>query len=157
MTLAERLGTALTERRWTIATVESCTGGGLAYRMTSVPGASAYYVGSIVAYANRVKADIVGVAPEIFDEHGAVSVQAAEAMAVNGRAGLEADLCLAITGIAGPGGATPGKPIGTVFISAAGPSDTRTERFDFTGDREAIRQHAIDAALGLALELLAGG
>ena len=155
MTLAKRLGTALTKRRWTIATVESCTGGGLAYRITAVPGTSAYYLGSIVAYANRVKADIVGVAPEIFDAHGAVSAQAAEAMAVNGRARLEADLCLAITGIAGPGGATPGKPVGTVFISASGPDETRTERFLFAGDREAIRQKAIDAALGLALELLA--
>jgi PncC family amidohydrolase len=156
MTLAEQLGTALMQRRWTIATVESCTGGGLAYRITTVPGASAYYLGSIIAYANRVKASVVGVPLEIFDAHGAVSAQAAESMAMNGRVRLEADLCLAITGIAGPGGATPGKSVGTVFISASGPAEAQTERFDFAGDREAIRQQAIDAALTLALELLTG-
>jgi PncC family amidohydrolase len=156
MTLAERLGVALTERHWTIATVESCTGGGLAYRITTVPGASAYYLGSIVAYANRVKADLVGVAPAIFDAHGAVSAEAAEAMSVNGRTRLGADLCLAITGIAGPGGATPGKPVGTVFISVSGPTETRTVRFHLAGDRQEIRQRAVDAAMEVALDHLAG-
>ena len=157
MTLAERLGEALTDRRWTISTVESCTAGGLAYRITEVPGASAYFLGSVIAYDNRVKAEWVGVPERIFDRHGAVSSEAAGAMAENGRARFHTDLCLAITGIAGPSGGTPGKPVGTVFISASGRAGTRTERFHFPGDRQGVRERAIDAALEVALDLLADG
>ena len=157
MTLAERLGEALRSRRWTISTVESCTAGGLAYRITEVPGASAYFLGSVVAYDNRAKVEWVGVPERIFVRHGAVSSEAAGAMAENGRARFHTDICLAITGIAGPGGGTAEKPVGTVFISASGRTGTRTERFRFSGDREHVRQRAIDAALEMALGLLADG
>jgi nicotinamide-nucleotide amidase len=157
VTLTERLGEALTERRWTISTVESCTAGGLAYRITAVPGASAYFLGSIVAYDNRVKVEWVGVPEWIFDRHGAVSSEAAGAMAKNGRTRFHSDICLAITGIAGPGGGTPEKPVGTVFISASGRTETRTKRFRFSGDRDHVREHAIGAALEMALDLLADG
>jgi PncC family amidohydrolase len=157
MTLAERLGEALRGRRWTISTVESCTAGGLAYRLTEVPGASAYFLGSVVAYDNRTKAEWVGVPERIFARHGAVSSEAASAMARNGRARFHTDICLAITGIAGPGGGATEKPVGTVFISASGRTETRTERFHFEGDRERVRQSAIDAALKMALALLADG
>ena len=157
MTLAERLGEALTDRRWTISTVESCTAGGLAYRITDVPGASAYFLGSIIAYDNRVKLEWVGVPERIFEQHGAVSSEAAGAMAENGRARFHTDVCLAITGIAGPDGGTPEKPVGTVFISACDRTGTRTERFRFSGDRQSVRERAIGAALEMALDLLADG
>ncbi len=154
MTLAERLGEALSQRRWTISTVESCTAGGLAYRITEVPGASAYFLGGVIAYDNRVKVEWVGVPERVFGEHGAVSRQAATTMSENGRARFDTDLCLAITGIAGPGGGTPEKPVGTVFVSVSDRSGTRTERFHFEGNRERVRQCAIDAALEMALDLL---
>ncbi len=157
MTLAERLGEALTRRRWTISTVESCTAGGLAFRITEVPGASAYFLGSVVAYDNRVKVEWVGVPERIFEQHGAVSSEAATAMSEGGRARFGTDVCLAITGIAGPGGGTAGKAIGTVFISASSQSGTRTERFQFSGDRQGVRRRAIDAALEMALDILADG
>jgi len=155
MTREEHLGALLTERRWTISTVESCTGGGLAYRITHVPGASAYYLGSVVAYANRVKTEWVGVPEDIFVRHGAVSAEAAGAMSSGGRARFGTDLCLAITGIAGPGGGTDEKPVGTVFVSAATRTATRTVRFRFDGNREQVRHAAIDAGLDMALDLAA--
>ena len=153
MTREERLGEVLTQRRRTIATVESCTGGGLACRITDVPGASAYYLGSVVAYDNRIKAEWVGVPESLFERHGAVSAEVASAMSEGGRSRFDTDLCLAITGIAGPSGGTLEKPVGTVFISAASPTETRTKRFEFDGDRDRVRQSAIDAALDLAIEL----
>jgi PncC family amidohydrolase len=155
MTLAKRLGEALTQRRWTLVTVESCTAGGLAYRITEVPGASAYFLGGVVAYDNRVKLEWVGVPKLVFEHHGAVSAQAAGAMAEGGRERFDADICLAITGIAGPGGGTPDKPVGTVFVSVSGRTSTKTQRFRFAGDRQAVRTQAIDAALEMALDLLA--
>jgi len=155
MTLAERLGEALARRRWTISTVESCTAGGLAYRITEVPGASAYYLGSVIAYHNRVKAEWVGVSPEIFDRYGAVSQEAAGSMSERGRTRFDTDLCVAITGTAGPGGGTENKPVGTVFISVSTRTGTRTERFRFAGDRGGVRRQAIDAALRMALGVVA--
>ena len=157
MTREKELGGILTERRWTISTVESCTGGGLACRITDIPGASAYYLGSVVAYANRVKTEWVGVPEHTFVLHGAVSAEAAAAMAEGGRSRFGTDLCLAITGIAGPSGGTPEKPVGTVFISAASPTETRTKRFEFEGGRGRVRRLAIDAALDMALDLASNG
>jgi len=157
MTLAERLGEALSQRRWTISTVESCTAGGLAYRITEVPGASTYFLGGVVAYDNRVKVDWVGLPERIFAEHGAVSEEAARTMSENGRSRFDTDLCVAITGIAGPGGGTAEKPVGMVFISASSRTETRTERFQFEGDRETVRQRSVDAALDLALDLASTG
>ena len=157
MTPAERLGKALLERQWTISTVESCTAGGLAYRITDVPGASAYFLGGLVAYDNRVKADWIGVPEQLFKEFGAVSPEVAYAMSENGRSRFDTDLCLAITGIAGPGGATPGKPVGTVYVSASSRTATKTECFHFSGDRSEVRRRAIDAALEMGLDLVVGG
>jgi PncC family amidohydrolase len=155
MTLAERLAETLTQRGWKIATVESCTAGGLAYRITEIPGASAYFLGGVIAYDNQVKTRWVGVPEPIFKQHGAVSAEAAAAMAEGGRQRFDTDVCLAITGIAGPGGGTPQKPVGTVFISISGRTTTRTDRFVFAGDRQTVRDGAIDAALKMALDLLA--
>ena len=157
MTASDRVGEALRQRRWTISTVESCTAGGLAYRITKVPGASAYYLGGIVAYDNRVKTEWVGVPERIFTEHGAVSAEAAAAMSENGRSRFGTDLCVSITGIAGPTGGTPEKPVGTVFISASSRTETRTERFLFAGNREQVRQEAIAAALDIALDAVSAG
>jgi len=155
MSLARRLGEALTHRHWTIATVESCTAGGLSYRITEVPGASAYFVGGIVAYDNRVKIEWIGVSGDLFMRHGAVSAEVAGAMSEGGRVRFDTDICLAITGIAGPGGGTPDKPVGTVFVAASSRTRTTTERFRFRGNRDAVRQRAIDAALKMALGLTA--
>jgi len=155
MTREVRLGRILTRRGRTISTVESCTGGGLACRITRVPGASAYYIGSVVAYANRVKSEWVGVPEEIFERHGAVSAEAAGAMSEGGRSRFDTDLCVSITGIAGPAGGTTGKPVGTVFISVASWMGTRTVRIRLDGSREQVRQSAIDAALDMALEVAA--
>ncbi len=156
MTFEERLGRALQERNWTVSTVESCTAGGLAYRITEMPGASAYFFGGLVAYDNRVKTTWAGVPEEIFVRYGAVSQETAAAMAEGGRSRFGSNLCLAITGIAGPGGGTIEKPVGTVFIAASTPAATRTERFMFEGDRENVRQQAINAALEMGLECVAG-
>jgi len=155
MTLEERLGEALRKRRWTLSTVESCTAGGLAYRITAVSGASTYFLGGLVAYDNRVKTAWAGVPEGVFVRHGAVSREAAAAMAAGGRLRFGTDLCLAITGIAGPGGGTIEKPVGTVFIAASTPTNARTERFSFEGDREQVRQAAIHTALEMGLALLA--
>jgi len=157
MPLTERLGEALTQRRLTISTIESCTAGGLAYRITEVPGASVYFLGGLVAYDNRVKLEWVGVPRRVFEQHGAVSREAASAMSEGGRTRFNTDLCLAITGIAGPGGGTPEKPIGTVFVSASSQAGTRTQRFSFSGDRQHVRQRAIDAALEMALDFMTDG
>ncbi len=153
MNLTEQLGEALRHRGWTISTVESCTAGGLAHRITDAPGASAYFVGSLVAYANRVKSEWGGVPETLFRDHGAVSAQVAGVLADQGRRRFVTDLCVAITGIAGPGGGTPDKPVGTVFISATGPDSACTERFLFPGGREEVRRAAVEAALEMALRL----
>jgi len=155
MTRAEQLAERLTERGWTMATMESCTAGGLACRITESPGASNYFVGGVIAYENRVKSEWVGVPERALEAHGAVSAEVAEAMAVGGRVRFRVDLCLSITGIAGPGGGTETKPVGTVFISASTVAKTLAARHVFLGDRAAIRSQAIDATLQLALDLLA--
>jgi PncC family amidohydrolase len=157
MPLAERVGEALAQRGWTISVVESCTAGGLAYRITKVPGASEYFLGGLVAYDNRVKLEWVGVPEWMFERHGAVSSEVAGAMSEGGRMRFDTDVCVAITGIAGPGGGTQEKPVGTVFVSVSSRTGTRAQRFLFSGDREHVRQRAIDAALGMVLDFITDG
>jgi len=109
----------LTERRQTLALAESCTGGNIAHRITNVPGASIVFTGGVVSYANAVKEKFIGVKPETLEQHGAVSEAVAHEMALGARERFGADFALAVTGIAGPGGGTPEKPVGTVFIALA--------------------------------------
>jgi nicotinamide-nucleotide amidase len=144
----------LRERRLTLATAESCTGGLVAARLTSVPGSSDVFVGSIVAYADQVKAAQLGVPEPVLAEHGAVSAETAEAMARGARARLGADVAVAVTGIAGPDGGTPEKPVGLVYLHAEGPAGDRALSFTFGHDRETVRGRAAVAALHLVRRLV---
>jgi nicotinamide-nucleotide amidase len=141
-------------RGWTIATAESCTGGLVAARLTSVPGSSDAFVGSVVAYANEVKEQELGVPSAVLADHGAVSAEAAAAMAAGVRTRLGADVGLAVTGIAGPGGGTPEKPVGLVYLHADTPEAGAALEFTFPADRESIRRRATVAALHLVRRLL---
>jgi nicotinamide-nucleotide amidase len=144
----------LRERGLTLATAESCTGGLVAARLTDVPGSSDVFVGSVVAYADDVKAAALGVPRETLDAHGAVSAETAAAMAAGARVALGADVAVAVTGIAGPGGGSADKPVGLVFLEAAAPDGARTLRLELRGDRETVRARAAVAALHLIRTLV---
>jgi len=141
-------------RGLTLATAESCTGGMVAARLTSVPGSSDVFVGGVVAYANTVKASELGVAQEVLDQHGAVSAETAAAMAHGVRARLGVDIGVAVTGVAGPGGGTEEKPVGLVFVHVVGPDGEEARRTELPGDREMIRGRATAASLHLVRRLL---
>jgi len=146
---------ACRERGLKLATAESCTGGLVAARLTSVPGSSDVFVGAVVAYADEVKAQELGVPADVLERYGAVSAETAAAMAEGARARLGADVAVSVTGVAGPGGGTPEKPVGLVFLHAQGPDGALARRLDLPGDREAIRARATVAALHLVRTLLA--
>ena len=141
-------------RGWSLATAESCTGGLVAARLTTVPGSSEVFEGAVVAYANAVKEAELGVASATLAEHGAVSAQTAAAMAAGVRARLDVDVGISVTGIAGPGGGTADKPVGLVYVHAETPEDSHGVEFSFPSDRETIRARATAAALHLARRLL---
>jgi competence/damage-inducible protein CinA-like protein len=141
-------------RGWKLATAESLTGGLVAGRLTSVPGSSDVVLGAIVAYANAVKEDDLGVPAGVLAEHGAVSAETAAAMAAGARARLRADVGISTTGIAGPGGATPEKPVGLVYLHVETPQASRGIEFSLPADRESIRARSVVAALHLARRLL---
>ena len=143
------------ERGLTLATAESCTGGMVAERLTSVSGASDVFVGATVAYSNDVKTGALGVPEEVLRAHGAVSAQTAAAMARGARDRLGADVAVAVTGIAGPLGGTPQKPVGLVYVHAAGPGTELAEELSYGGDRETVRRRATVAALHLVRTLVA--
>jgi nicotinamide-nucleotide amidase len=142
------------ERGLMLATAESCTGGLVAQRLTSIPGSSAAFVGGIVAYADEVKSKELGVPAEILERHGAVSSETAAAMAQGARERLGTDVAVAVTGIAGPHGGSDAKPIGLVYLHAVGPNGARGVDFVFPGDRESIRRRAAVTALHLVRRLL---
>jgi len=145
----------LTDRRETIATAESCTGGLLAHRLTNVPGASKVFPGGYVVYANEVKASALGLDPALIRKHGAVSKEIATAMAEAARTRAETTHALATTGIAGPTGGSEKKPVGTVYIALASDcASTLVRHFNFASDRETFKQMASQAALNLLREQL---
>jgi nicotinamide-nucleotide amidase len=146
---------ACRERGLSLAAAESCTGGLVAARLTSVPGSSEVFRGGIVAYDDAVKVEQLGVPEEILAAHGAVSAETAEAMAAGALSAFEVDLAVSVTGIAGPGGGTPEKPVGLVFLHAQGPDRAKSLEIRFPGDREAVRRRATTAALRLVRRLLA--
>jgi len=152
--LEEETGNLLRQKRLTLGVVESATGGLISHRITNVPGSSDYYKGSITAYSNEAKIKIVGVKAETINQYGAVSPQVAEEMAQGGRKVLAADICLADTGIAGPTGATPGKPLGLFYIGLSHQAGTYSRKHNFHGDREQNKQDAAEAALGWLKEYL---
>ena len=141
-------------RGFHMATAESCTGGLIAARLTSVPGSTDVIVGGIVSYANKVKIEQLGVAAELIDEHGAVSAQVAEAMARGARERLGVDVAVSVTGVAGPGGGTEEKPVGLVYFHAETPDGGHGSQFNFPGDRESIRRRSVVASLHLVRRLL---
>ena len=147
-----RLVAACKARGVTVATSESCTGGLVAARITAVPGSSAMFLGGVVSYANAAKQELLGVPREVLERAGAVSAACAEAMASGVRARMKADLAVSVTGIAGPEGGTPQKPVGLVYLGVATAAGALTERHVFAGDRAAIRALAADRALALLLE-----
>jgi len=154
--LLERLAPRLLEEGFTVAAAESCTGGLISHILTNYPGSSGYFRGGIVAYSNEMKIDLLGVPGDMIQKHGAVSPEVAGAMAEGIRLALGADLCLGVTGIAGPGGSTPGKPVGLVYIALAtvntGEIITIVKEFMFTGDRLENKKSTAAAALKLLLE-----
>jgi competence/damage-inducible protein CinA-like protein len=137
-----------------LCTAESETGGLVAARLTSIPGASDVFVGGVVAYANEVKEAQLGVPPELLAAHGAVSAEVAEAMARGARERLGADVAVAVTGIAGPGGGTDEKPVGLVYLHAEGPGGSLSRELTFPGDRDSIRVRSAVMALHLVRRLL---
>jgi nicotinamide-nucleotide amidase len=141
-------------RGWKLATAESCTGGLVAARLTDVPGASDVFVGGIVSYANEVKEQQLGVPAQVLERHGAVSVETAEAMAEGVRSRLEADVAVAVTGVAGPGGGTPEKPVGRIHFHAVGPDGSLSRTLDAPGLREQVRARGTVTALHLLRALL---
>jgi nicotinamide-nucleotide amidase len=142
------------EQDLTLATAESCTGGMVAQRLTSVPGSSRVFLGGVVAYADEVKAAELGVPREVLESHGAVSAETAAAMAAGARERLGADVAVAVTGIAGPDGGTEEKPVGLVYLHAESPAGSRSADFVFPGDREGIRRRAAATSLHLVRRLL---
>ena len=147
--MEEIVGKELLERKLTVATAESCTGGLVASRLTDVAGSSGYVKGGIVSYTDEVKANTLGVPREILAEYGAVSEPTARAMAEGARKVLGADVAVSTTGLAGPGGGTAKTPVGTVFIAASGVSGTVAEKHSFTGTRGQVKFRASQAALAL--------
>jgi nicotinamide-nucleotide amidase len=138
----------------TIGTAESATRGRISDKITNIPGSSDYYKGSLIAYSNEVKIALLGVREETINNHGAVSPQTAIEMAEGGRKLLKVDICLSDTGIAGPSGATPGKPVGLFYIGLSTEQGCFSQEHRFQGTREANKQSAVKAALGMLKEFL---
>ena len=156
MTQALYLADELVRRGLTLATAESCTGGGLSRLLTTIPGASAFFVGGIIAYQNSIKSDFLGVSEQTLTDYGAVSSATAMAMAEGCRHRFSTDVAVSITGIAGPGGGSLEKPIGLVFLAVAVDQRTCVVEHNFSGNREQVREAAISAALDLILEAITG-
>lgn len=136
----------------TLATAESCTGGGIGAVLTAVPGSSAVYKGGIISYTNEVKEKLLGVSAEMLEAYGAVSAPVAQAMAEGARKTLQTDIAVSVTGLAGPGGDEYGNSVGTVFIGYADANKSYAKEYHFSGDREAVRQQAVQMALCAVLD-----
>jgi PncC family amidohydrolase len=153
-TLEELVGRLLTEKKMTVSLGESCTGGLVGHRLTNVAGSSTYFLGGIVAYSYEAKERLLGVAHNTLYERGAVSPETAAEMAHGARKALGADIGVSVTGIAGPGGGMPGKPVGLVYIALSARDTERIERFVWDGDREENKRLSADAALTIVKEYL---
>jgi nicotinamide-nucleotide amidase len=156
--LAGRVGNLLLEQSYLLATAESCTGGWVAKCITDIAGSSAWFDRGFVTYSNRAKQDMLGVTAETLEVHGAVSEATVSAMARGALTRSAADIAVAVSGIAGPGGGVPGKPVGTVcfawLVSGAAP---RLDSRQFDGDREAVRRQAVARALEGLVDVLGTG
>ena len=151
--LAAQLLRRLKEQGRTLATAESCTGGGIGHVLTAIPGSSAVYLGGVISYTNGVKAGLLHVPKQILDTVGAVSPETAEAMVLGVRSAIGADVGISVTGLAGPDSDGSDKPVGLVYAAAGDGKTTLVRENIFPGDREDVRNQAIREALRLALEL----
>lgn len=152
--LAARIKTAMVEHGWTLASAESCTGGLIGHLLTEVTGSSEYYVGGLISYSNALKQAELGVTAETLAHHGAVSAQTCVAMAEGARRRYAARIGVAVTGIAGPGGGSPDKPVGLTYVAIADEDGHDVRRFQWTGDRHDNKRASARAALELILERL---
>jgi PncC family amidohydrolase len=150
--LAERLQAACLEARATVALAESCTGGLIAAALTAVPGSSGYFLGGVVSYADSAKQELLGVDPAMLAAHGAVSAQVARAMAKGALARFGSSVAASVTGIAGPDGGTPDKPVGLTYVGVADAAGAEVRRIVWDGDRAANRR---DSAIAVLEALLA--
>jgi len=155
-TMEEVVGEALVEHGWKIAVAESCTGGLLAKRLTDTPGSSRYFERGFVTYSNASKTELLGVKPADLEKHGAVSGPVVEQMAAGARTRAGVDVGVGITGIAGPDGGSPGKPVGTVYIGLATERGVAARHHRFMGTRATIRERSVQAALDLVRRELQG-
>ncbi len=150
--LAERLQAACLARGLTVAAAESCTGGLVADAITDIGGSSGYFRGGVVAYSNDAKEAILGVAADVLAAHGAVSAQVARAMAEGARGRFGSDLAVSVTGVAGPGGGTPAKPVGLTYIALADRGGVAVRRHTWSGDRPSNKLASAVAALEMLIE-----
>jgi nicotinamide-nucleotide amidase len=152
--LAQEIGELLKTHRLTLGAVESATGGLISHWITNVSGCSDYYLGSITSYSNQIKMRLAGVNNATLEKYGAVSSQVAQEMAEGGRRALGVDICIADTGIAGPTGATHGKPVGLFYLGISHKNGTFSRKHIFQGTREENKQQAAEAALAWVKEYL---
>ncbi|MEX2143883.1 MAG: CinA family protein [Anaerolineales bacterium] len=152
--LEEVLGEKLREHGLRLAVAESCTGGLVGHRLTNIAGSSTYYVGSVTAYAYEAKVRLLGVTWETLEKYGAVSAETVTEMARGVRRSLAADVGIAVSGIAGPGGGMPGKPVGLVWMAVSAKDDTMTRKWNFKGDRIAVKEQAAEMALQIGIDYL---
>lgn len=154
--IEQEVGGLLDQKGLTLGFAESATGGLISHLVTNVPGSSGYYKGSITAYSNQIKINLLGVTEKTIKKYGAVSSQVADEMAKGGRRVLNVDICLADTGIAGPGGATQGKPVGLFYIGLSQKDGTSSRKHNFQGNRQQNKQAAAEAVLNWLKEYLLG-
>lgn len=153
--IVNSLAEGLIRRHWFVVTAESCTGGGIAAAMTDLAGSSAWFDRAFVTYSNRAKVEMLGVAPATLEAHGAVSRETVVEMAAGALGRSAAQLAVAVSGIAGPGGGSPAKPVGTVWLAWATREGTDVRQCRFAGDRSAVRAQAVEAALQGLLQRVA--
>lgn len=152
--LESRVGKLLLEKKLTISCAESCTGGLVMHRLTNIAGSSTYFLGGTVAYSNQIKHSVLGIQENTLNVFGAVSEQVAAAMARGARAVFGTDIAIGVTGIAGPGGGTPEKPVGLTYIAINTPKMSMVQRFEWEEDRIANKQASAEATLQMVLEYL---
>ncbi|MBM4425305.1 MAG: CinA family protein [Chloroflexi bacterium] len=153
--LESQIGQILAERKLTLAAAESCTGGLISHRITNVPGSSAYFLGGVVAYSYEAKEHALGVHHNTLYDHGAVSKETAIEMARGARRVFSADIAVAVTGIAGPGGGLPNKPVGLTWIALSAREGETARQFVWNKDREGNKADSAEAALGMVMDYLA--
>lgn len=152
--LEAKVGKLLLEKNLTISCAESCTGGLVMHRLTNIAGSSTYFQGGAVAYSNQIKHSVLGIQENTLNVFGAVSEQVATAMARGARAVFGADIAVGVTGIAGPGGGTPEKPVGLTYIAINTPKMSMVQRFEWQEDRIANKEASAEAALKMVLDYL---